>query len=189
MALVSDSWDVGQGAMDDAGGVVAAWEAIRLMKELGLRPKRTVRAVGWTAEEVGIYGGQAYAEAAEREGEYHVLGIESDSGVFSPLGFGFTGSDDAFEVVQEVGGILESIGAGALTRGGGGDDESGDPFVALLRIDGGEDDRHIGVRAVGDEDLVAVDQVLVAVAHRRGAQARGIAARARKFQSCDNEYG
>ena len=118
----SDSWDVGQGAMDDAGGVVAAWEAIRLMKELGLRPKRTVRAVGWTAEEVGIYGGQAYAEAAEREGEYHVLGIESDSGVFSPLGFGFTGSDDAFEVVQEVGGILESIGAGALTRGGGGAD-------------------------------------------------------------------
>ena len=48
-----DSWDVGQGAMDDAGGVVAAWEAVRLMKSLGIRPRRTVRVVGWTNEENG----------------------------------------------------------------------------------------------------------------------------------------
>jgi len=118
----SDSWDVGQGAMDDAGGVVAAWEAVRLMKELGLRPRRTVRVVGWTAEEVGIYGGQAYAEAPERDGETHVLGIESDGGVFSPLGFGFTGSDEAFAIIQEIGALLDPIGAGAITRGGGGAD-------------------------------------------------------------------
>ena len=118
----SDSWDVGQGAMDDAGGVVAAWEAVRLMKELGLRPRRTVRVVGWTAEEVGIYGGEAYAAAPARAREDHILGIESDSGVFSPLGFGFTGSDQAFSIVQEVGSILEPIGAGTVTRGGGGAD-------------------------------------------------------------------
>jgi carboxypeptidase Q len=118
----SDSWDVGQGAMDDAGGVVAAWEAVRLMKELGLRPRRTVRVVGWTAEEVGIFGGQAYAEDPGREKETHILGIESDSGVFSPLGFGFTGSDEAFAVVSEVGTLLEPIGAGTITRGGGGAD-------------------------------------------------------------------
>jgi carboxypeptidase Q len=118
----SDSWDVGQGAMDDAGGVVAAWEAIRLMKALGLRPRRTVRAVGWTAEEVGIYGGAAYAEAPPRNREEHILGIESDSGVFSPLGFGFTGSDAAFSIIQEAGTLLDSIGAGLITRGGGGAD-------------------------------------------------------------------
>jgi carboxypeptidase Q len=118
----SDSWDVGQGAMDDAGGVVAAWEAIRLMKVLGLRPRRTVRAVGWTAEEVGIFGGRAYAEAPGRGQEEHILGIESDSGVFSPLGFGFTGSDEAFAVVREIGKLLEPIGAGEITRGGGGAD-------------------------------------------------------------------
>lgn len=118
----TDSWDVGQGAMDDAGGVVAAWEAVRLMKELGLRPRRTVRVVGWTAEEVGIYGGQAYAEAPTRDREEHVLGIESDSGVFSPLGFGFSGSDAAFGIVQEVGRMLEPIGAGTISRGGGGAD-------------------------------------------------------------------
>jgi carboxypeptidase Q len=48
-----DSWDVGQGAMDDAGGCVAAWEALRLIKQLGVRPKRTIRVVLWTAEEIG----------------------------------------------------------------------------------------------------------------------------------------
>lgn len=132
----SDSWDVGQGAMDDAGGLVAAWEAVRLMKALGLRPRRTVRVVGWAAEEVGIFGGQAYAEAPERENEVHVLGIESDGGVFSPLGFGFTGSDEAFAMVQEVGRLLEPIGAGTVTRGGGGADigpmmERGMPGMGL----------------------------------------------------------
>ena len=132
----SDSWDVGQGAMDDAGGVVAAWEAIRLMKVLGLRPRRTVRAVGWTAEEVGIYGGRAYAEAPARSREEHILGIESDSGVFSPLGFGFAGSDEAFAMVREIGRLLEPIGAGEITRGGGGADigpmmEKGMPGMGL----------------------------------------------------------
>lgn len=136
----TDSWDVGQGAMDDAGGVVAAWEAVRLMKELGLRPRRTVRVVGWVAEEVGIYGGEAYAEAPAREGEGHVLGIESDSGVFSPVGFGFTGSDEAFRIVGEIGRILAPIGAGAITRGGGGADigplmERGMPGMGL-EVDG-----------------------------------------------------
>ncbi len=118
----SDSWDVGQGAMDDAGGVVVAWEAVRLMKELGLRPRRTVRVVGWVAEEVGIFGGAAYAEAPAREGEVHVLGIESDGGVFAPRGFGFTGSDRAFEIVSQIGRLLEPIGAGEIVRGGGGAD-------------------------------------------------------------------
>jgi carboxypeptidase Q len=106
------------------------------MKILGLRPRRTVRVVAWTAEEVGIYGGRAYAEAPEREGETHVLGIESDGGVFSPIGFGFTGSDEAFAILQEVGRILEPIGAGAITRGGGGADigpmmERGMPGMGL----------------------------------------------------------
>ncbi|MGH7552224.1 MAG: M20/M25/M40 family metallo-hydrolase, partial [Longimicrobiales bacterium] len=51
-----DSWDVGQGAMDDGGGSVAAWEAVRLIHRLGLRPRRTVRVVLWTNEENGVDG-------------------------------------------------------------------------------------------------------------------------------------
>lgn len=117
-----DSWDVGTGAMDDAGGVVAAWEAVRLMKKLGLRPRRTIRIVGWANEENGLRGGRAYRDAHLNELDKHVLAIESDGGVFKPLGFGFTGSDSAFAVMQKVGALLDRIGAGRITRGGGGAD-------------------------------------------------------------------
>lgn len=118
----TDSWDVGQGAMDDAGGVVAAWEAVRLMKELGLRPRRTVRVVGWTNEENGLRGGNAYRDAHRDELDRHVLAIESDAGVFKPLGYGFTGSDEALAIISEIGRLLERIDAGTIERGGGGAD-------------------------------------------------------------------
>ena len=117
-----DSWDVGRGAMDDAGGVVVAWEAIRLLKKLGLRPRRTIRVVGWTNEENGMRGGNAYRDTHKDEVRQHVLAIESDGGVFRPLGFGFTGSDAAFDVVQQIGRLLDPINAGAIRRGGGGAD-------------------------------------------------------------------
>ena len=57
-----DSWDVGTGAVDDGGGCIAAWEAVRLMKALGLRPRRTVRAVLFVNEENGLRGGTAYRD-------------------------------------------------------------------------------------------------------------------------------
>jgi carboxypeptidase Q len=117
-----DSWDVGQGAMDDGGGVVAAWEALRVLQRLGLRPRRTIRVVGWTNEENGLRGGTAYRDAHRDALGRHVLAIESDGGVFAPQGFGFTGSDSAYAIVQQVGTLLDGIGAGRITRGGGGAD-------------------------------------------------------------------
>jgi carboxypeptidase Q len=118
----SDSWDVGTGAMDDGGGVIAAWEAVRLLKVLGLQPRRTIRVVWWTNEENGLRGGTTYRDAHRDELDRHVAAIETDAGVFKPLGFGFTGSDAAFETVRAIGGLLERIGAGAIVRGGGGAD-------------------------------------------------------------------
>ena len=136
----TDSWDVGTGAMDDAGGVVAAWEAVRIMKELGLRPRRTIRVVGWTNEENGLRGGTAYRDAHADALENHVLAIESDAGVFDPIGFGFSGSDEAFAIVQAIGTLLEGVEAGEITRGGGGADigpimRQGVPGMGL-RVDG-----------------------------------------------------
>ena len=106
--------------MDDAGGGVAAWEAVRLMKELGLQPRRTVRAVGWTSEENGGPGGPEYARM--HADEYHVLAMESDGGVFRPSGWGFTGSDQAMAMVTEIGTLLDRVQAGTITPGGGGAD-------------------------------------------------------------------
>ena len=135
-----DSWDVGQGAMDDGGGSVAAWEAVRLLAQLGLRPRRTVRVVLWTNEENGLRGGNAYRDQHRDEVDDHVLAIESDSGVFSPTGFGFGGSDAAYEMVSAMGRFLEPIGAGTISRGGGGADIG--PLMQLgvpgmgLQVDG-----------------------------------------------------
>ena len=117
-----DSWDVGQGVMDDAGGCIAAWQTLVLMKKLGLRPKRTVRVVMWTNEENGLAGGNAYAAEHADAVKDHVLAIESDAGVFKPTGFGFGGTDEAYETVSEIGKLLERIEAGEIRRGGGGAD-------------------------------------------------------------------
>ncbi|HEU4455512.1 MAG TPA: M20/M25/M40 family metallo-hydrolase [Longimicrobium sp.] len=124
-----DSWDVGTGAMDDAGGSVAAWEAVRLMKRLNLRPRRTVRVVLWTNEENGLRGANAYRDAHRAEIDKHVLAIESDGGVFAPRGFGFGGTEAGYAAVRPIGALLESIGAGAVEQGGGGADIG--PLMAL----------------------------------------------------------
>lgn len=120
-----DSWDVGQGVMDDAGGCVAAWQAVKLMKELGIRPKRTIRVVMWTNEENGLRGANEYhryVKEEEKTLDNHVLAMESDAGVFDPLGFGFSGSDEAYEQLTEIGALLEDIESGEVTKGGGGAD-------------------------------------------------------------------
>jgi len=117
-----DSWDVGQGAMDDAGGCVAAWQAVKLMKDLGLRPRRTVRVVMWTNEENGLRGGNAYRDAHQDELKNHVLAMESDSGVFKPSGFGFTGSDHARRIIKQIASLLAPIEAGEIAPSGGGAD-------------------------------------------------------------------
>ena len=83
-----DSWDVGQGAHDDGGGCIMAWEAVRLLKELGLRPRRTIRVVLYTNEENGLRGGDAYRNAHRSELAKHIFAIESDSGTYRPEGLG-----------------------------------------------------------------------------------------------------
>jgi len=116
-----DSWDVGQGAMDDAGGVAVSWEAVKLLKRLGLTPRRTIRVVGWTNEENGARGGQGYAKAHAAEAAKHVFAMESDNGAFRPLGMGVTASDSAVAILRQVGALLGRMNAAALTLGGGTD--------------------------------------------------------------------
>lgn len=117
-----DSWDVGTGASDDAGGCIVTWEALRLMKKLNLRPRRTVRVVLWTNEENGMRGGNAYRDMHMAELKDHVLLMESDGGVFDPAGFGFTGPDPARAQVTAIASLLTSLGADTIAPSGGGAD-------------------------------------------------------------------
>ena len=135
-----DSWDVGQGANDDAGGCLAAWHAVKLIKEMGLEPRRTLRVVMWTNEENGGRGNKAYRDEHLGELDKHVVAIESDGGVFKPKGFGFSGSEAAMEIVKEIGGLLDSIEAGEITDGGRAADvaplnDEGVPVMSL-KVDG-----------------------------------------------------
>lgn len=113
-----DSWDVGQGAMDDAGGCVAAWEALRLIKQLGVRPKRTVRVVLWTNEEIGLGGANGYRDAHRAEIDKHVLAMESDNGVFTPRGVRYGAGAGAEPIVRGIASLLRGLGADSVSVGG-----------------------------------------------------------------------
>ena len=111
-----DSWDVGQGAVDDGGGSVAAWEAVRLIRRLGLQPRRTIRVVLWTNEENGGRGALAYRDAHAAELARHVVAMESDNGTFSPHGFRYSGPAAGLERVRQVSALLEPIHAGDVQQ-------------------------------------------------------------------------
>ncbi|HKN82258.1 MAG TPA: M28 family metallopeptidase [Pyrinomonadaceae bacterium] len=119
-----DSWDVGQGAHDDGGGCIVAWEAARLLKELGLKPRRTIRVVLFTNEENGTHGGNGYHDTHRAELPKHVFAIESDSGVYKPEGFGLasTAPSQARSNLQEIAKLLSGIGSDHIAENGGGAD-------------------------------------------------------------------
>ena len=114
-----DSWDVGEGAMDDGGGAFAAWEAVRLIKALGLKPRRTLRVVMWVNEENGGRGGRAYHDQHLAELPRTVAAMESDNGVFRPNGFRFQGTPEGLAVAKQIGTLLDGIGAGSVVAGDG----------------------------------------------------------------------
>jgi len=79
-----DSWDLGQGALDDGAGCAIVIEAARRLGELKPHPRRTVRVVLFANEEFGLSGARAYAEAHRQELDRHVVAAESDLGTGRP---------------------------------------------------------------------------------------------------------
>ncbi|KAM7124062.1 carboxypeptidase Q isoform 1-T4 [Ciconia maguari] len=117
-----DSWDVGQGAMDDGGGAFISWEALSLIKDLGLRPKRTLRLVLWTAEEQGGIGAEQYYQLHKENISNFDIVMESDEGTFKPSGLGFTGNAKARDIVKEIMTLLQPINVTEVYDGAEGTD-------------------------------------------------------------------
>ena len=124
-----DSWDVGQGAVDDGGGCVVTWEAVRLLHDLGLRPRRTIEVALWTNEENGLRGAEVYRDSLGDGVSGVHLAFESDSGVYEPVGFGYSGGEGGLALLQArvdplVAGLLGTspLYPSGVQAGGGGAD-------------------------------------------------------------------
>ncbi len=117
-----DSWDTGKGAQDDGAGVVQSIEVIRIFKALGLKPKRTIRAIAFMNEENGGRGGKKYAELAKLKNEKHIAAIESDAGGFTPRGFSSDVTPEVKAKLKSWRPLFEPYGVYSFDENGSGSD-------------------------------------------------------------------
>jgi carboxypeptidase Q len=132
-----DSWDVGQGAQDDGTGCAVVMEALATLRRLGLVPRRTIRAVLYTSEEIEARGGHAYADAHAGELGRHVAAFETDVGAGVPLGFRMNAQPAALADARALVTLLAPIGATSVEPGFGGADiaqmrPAGVPLLGLF---------------------------------------------------------
>lgn len=97
-----DSWDLGTGAIDNGSGCAMIMETMRVLTELGIRPKRTIRAVLFMNEENGLRGARTYFANVAKHEELakHIAAIETDAGAATPTGFITTLEGRDLEQVQ-----------------------------------------------------------------------------------------
>jgi len=106
-----DSWDVGQGALDDAGPAFTALQTLLAVKDLNLKPRRTLRMIFWTAEEIGSLGGRAYFESRLLPVEKLAMAVELDFGIFNPSGVQLRGDELTTDIAKWVGSqVLPDVG-------------------------------------------------------------------------------
>lgn len=117
-----DSWDQGCGAHDDGAGCVQSMEVLYLLKQLGIKPKRTIRCVLFINEENGSRGGKGYGKFAEENNENHIAAIESDRGGFTPIGFDVETDSANLNKIKNWLSFLEKSGINWIKKGGSGVD-------------------------------------------------------------------
>ncbi len=132
-----DSWDVGTGAIDDGAGVGIVTAAAKLIKENAERPRRSIHVILFAAEEIGLWGGRAWAEAHKDEIENYQLAAESDFGAGAIYEIAARVSDEAWPVIEAIHAELEMLGIamGGRTRARGGPDFSPMSRYGLAAVD------------------------------------------------------
>ncbi|MEE9460413.1 MAG: M20/M25/M40 family metallo-hydrolase [Bacteroidales bacterium] len=132
-----DAWDNSEGAHDDGAGCIQAMEVLRLYKSLGIKPKRTVRAVMFMDEEIAQRGGKKYAALAELRNENHYVALESDRGGLLPRGFGIGTTGARLENMLALKKYFSPYGITEFKPGGGGVDiaplkKFGTPLISFV---------------------------------------------------------
>ena len=122
-----DSWHGGTGATDDASGVVVAMEAVRILKAIGVKPRRTIRVAAWTGEEQGIFGSSGYVKehfgtSAEPKPEHARLAayFNLDNGTGKIRGVYAQNNPSVMPIFSEWLKPWADLGATTVTRSGTG---------------------------------------------------------------------
>jgi Zn-dependent M28 family amino/carboxypeptidase len=118
-----DSWDLGQGALDDGAGVAIVAAVGAMLKERGLKPRRTIRVVLFANEEFGLSGATEYAKAIGEEASRHHAAIEADLGSGRIWKFSSRVRPEALPTIRAIARVLQPIGIqlGDNEAGGGAD--------------------------------------------------------------------
>ena len=121
-----DSWDPGTGAIDDGAGVAIAVGAAKVIHDLPQRPERTIRVIAFANEEMGLWGGRAYADKHAAEVGKFQLGSESDFGSGPVWRMSASVKPQARGAIEQIAKVLAPIGVAYDPKrpGGGGSDLS-----------------------------------------------------------------
>jgi carboxypeptidase Q len=168
-----DSWDPAQGANDDGAGVAAVLEAARILKSLGVTPRRTIRFAFFSGEEQACLGSRAYVAEHENELDRLKTVLIMDEGPQAPLGFQLHGRADLEANARQALAPLASLGAAGVSLDATFDQDHA-PFVAVgvpafsLRVEPGEYDiHHHAITDTFDKvdpRLLAIDTAVMGVA-------------------------
>jgi len=145
-----DSWHSATGATDNAIGCAVMMEAARILKAIGVKPRRTIRVALWGGEEQGLLGSQAYVKQhfgtfEEPKPEYAKFGgyFNVDSGTGRVRGASVFGPSEAAAVVRQAIAPFEDLGVmGAVpskSRALGGTDSTSFSQAGLPGIGLGQD--------------------------------------------------
>ena len=119
-----DSWDIGDGSHDDGAGIVQSMDVVNILKNIGYKPKRTIRVVLFMNEENGTRGAKKYFEVSKRNNLNHIFALESDAGGFTPRGFSFTSNAENFSVIKNWKYLFDPYLIQSFVIGGSGADIS-----------------------------------------------------------------
>jgi hypothetical protein len=117
-----DSWDLADGSHDDGAGVVQSMEVLHIFKNMGYKPKNTIRVVLFMNEENGNRGGKKYEEQSASNSENHIFALESDSGGFSPRGFSIESNEANFAKILSWKNLFEPYLIHSFVKGHTGSD-------------------------------------------------------------------
>ncbi|MGD8700595.1 MAG: M20/M25/M40 family metallo-hydrolase, partial [Gemmatimonadales bacterium] len=123
-----DSWDLGDGAIDNGTGVLTVLSAVQALSSGAVRPRRTVRVVLFAAEELGLLGSRRYVQAHGDEMSRLVAMMNLDM-VGRPEAYGATGHSEADSLFARLAGMLEGLGLEAQVNHGGGPGSDHQPFL------------------------------------------------------------